>query len=68
MCDIHMPFVFSDVKKAMKIADKAIPTKEGYCGRSFGSCIRKSNDSSHKDWYEPNEPELEKDGLPLTTF
>ncbi|PGZ86724.1 hypothetical protein [Bacillus sp. AFS029533] len=66
--DIHLPFVFSDIKKAMKITNKAKSAKEGYCGCSFGSCIRKSNNLTHKDWYEPNEPEIEKDGLPLDHF
>lgn len=31
----------------------------------MGICIRESSNSSHKDWYEPNEPELERDGLPI---
>ncbi|MBY0013428.1 hypothetical protein H7K49_23385 [Paenibacillus typhae] len=63
-----MPFVFSDVKKAMNVANKAKPALKGHCGCSFGICIRESSDSSHKDWYEPNEPELEKDGLPTDHF
>jgi hypothetical protein len=66
--DIHLPFVLSDIKKAVKIANKAIPAKEGYCGCSFGSCIRNSNDSTNNDWYEPHELELENDGLPLDHF
>lgn len=63
-----MPFVFSDIKKAIKVADRAKPAKDGYCGCAFGDCIRTKNKSTNKDWYEPNEPELERNGLPLDYY
>jgi hypothetical protein len=38
------------------------------CGKTFGLCIREDASHSQKDWYEPNEPELEKAGLPWFYF
>jgi len=54
--------------KSKKIAKKATPTKEGYCGCSFGSCIRNNNNSNNNDWYEPHELVHENDVLPLDYF
>lgn len=45
----------------------------GACDEAFKAfhitydCTRKNKNGSH-DWYEPCEPELEKDGLPLDFF
>lgn len=63
-----MPFVFLNLKKALKFAKRAKPALTGHCGCSFGIYTRESSDLSHKDWYEPNEPELEKDGLHIDYF
>ena len=38
------------------------------CQRTFGLCIREDSINSQKDWYEPNEPELENARLPWFYF
>ena len=38
------------------------------CGCPFGSCVRLSKNQGDKDFYEPNEPLLEKEGLPWFYF
>lgn len=41
---------------------------EGSCGCPFGTCYRIEADNKNKDWFEPNEPEHDKNGLPYDYF
>jgi hypothetical protein len=41
---------------------------ENKCRETFGVCRRSGPNSSNNDWYEPCEPELEKQGLPWFYF
>lgn len=38
------------------------------CRATFGLCKRLAPDKCNKDWYDPCEPELEKNGLPWFYF
>lgn len=38
------------------------------CSETFGPCLRLDMNENYQDWYEPCEPELEKDGLPWNYF
>jgi len=40
----------------------------GGCGCRFGACTRSHVSDDARDWYEPNEPALQKDGLPWFYF
>lgn len=41
---------------------------EAGCGCTFGVCTRLDAIAGDRDWYEPNEPALEQDGLPWFYF
>ena len=41
---------------------------KGCCRETFGKCRRSTANQSDTDWYEPCEPELEKQGLPWFYF
>ena len=41
---------------------------QGGCGCGFGICTRMNPVTGDHDWYEPNEPAMERDGLPWFYF
>ncbi|MEW4369522.1 hypothetical protein [Paenibacillus kandeliae] len=59
----HLPFLFSHLEQATSIVDAAKPQQQARCGCVFGTCIRQSKSLNDKDRYEPNEPQLKKDGF-----
>ena len=46
----------------------ATPVNTPKCACSFGACVRAPNSDSETDWYEPNEPLLQKAELPWFYF
>jgi hypothetical protein len=48
--------------------DAWVDFPEGGCACDLGPCIRLSRAAGAKDWYEPHEPALERDGLPWFYF
>jgi hypothetical protein len=42
--------------------------QDDFCACTFGLCIRLDSINGDKDWYEPNEPELERASLPWFYF
>ena len=44
------------------------PVLRSGCGCTFGKCIRADKKNGDRDWYEPCEPALKKDGLPWFYF
>ncbi|MDY7226827.1 hypothetical protein [Hyalangium rubrum] len=59
------PGLHENVDAALK---QALPISEDQCGCSFGVCTRLDALKGDRDWYEPNEPELERAGLPWSFF
>jgi hypothetical protein len=56
---------FSNVNEALKVVTRE---QKSRCGCYFGICIRLDLVKGNIDWYEPNEVELAKDGLPWNHF
>lgn len=44
--------------------EHAQPILQSGCGCNFGTCVRNEREKGEKDWYEPVEPELEREGFP----
>lgn len=65
--DKRLPFQFNNIEEALNYINDAKPQSSEYCGCIFGNCNR-IDSSSNTDWYEPNEPALEKAGLPEDSF
>jgi len=59
------PGVSPSVEAAMR---GARPTADSFCGCSFGRCTRLGAPGADADGYEPNEPALERAGLPWFFF
>ncbi len=57
--------VYSNVAESLKAL---VPVSEGMCIWSFGLCRRLYPHPSLRDYYEPDEPELERHGLPWFYF
>ena len=66
--DKHLPYLYKNIYRAYKTSNKTRPVKKGYCGCSFGVCARLDIEKNNKDWYEPHEPQLEKNGLSHNHF
>ncbi|HWI55109.1 MAG TPA: hypothetical protein VNT57_05425 [Desulfobacteria bacterium] len=61
----YAPRVFRDLEDALESVQWV---SEESCGCSFGTCIRNEAEKGVHDWYEPNEPYLEKADLPWFYF
>jgi hypothetical protein len=48
--------------------DGWLEVKQSRCSCRFGTCKRLGLNKDDRDWYEPCEPELKKDGLPWFYF
>lgn len=59
------PGGYTDVEAALRATR---PTADGHCGCSFGLCTRLGAPGADADWYEPDEPALERAGLPWFFF
>ncbi len=59
------PGVHRNVTESLKAL---VPVSEGQCFCPFGFCRRLYPHPTLHDWYEPNEPELERHGLPWFYF
>jgi hypothetical protein len=59
---------YSSPEEALARFDEWVEFPEGGCSCTFGRCTRQDPVGGDRDWYEPNEPALERDGLPWFYF
>lgn len=59
---------YRSLQKALDRSDDFVEFPRGGCSCSFGVCTRLDPVAGDQDWYEPCEPELERDGLPWFYF
>ena len=60
--------LYNSVQEAITHRDDWVEFPQGGCRCSFGLCTRLDHVAGDRDWYEPCEPELERDGLPWFYF
>ncbi len=59
---------YSSVEEALANSGSLVKFPHGGCSCSFGICTRLDPVAGDRDWYEPCEPKLERDGLPWFYF
>ena len=59
---------YRSVQEALTRSDGWVRFPRGGCSCSSGLCTRLEPVAGNRDWYEPFEPELERDGLPWFYF
>src|SRR5688572_17896449 len=59
---------YRSFEEAIARRDDWVEFPQGGCACSFGLCTRLDPVDGDRDWYEPNEPALERDGLPWFYF
>lgn len=59
---------YRSLQEALNRRDDFVEFPQGGCSCSFGLCTRLDPIAGDRDWYEPCEPELERDGLPWFYF
>lgn len=59
---------YGSVREALARRDGWVDFPDGGCSCTFGVCTRLDPVAGDRDWYEPCEPALERDGLPWFYF
>ena len=60
--------LYRSFQEAFTCRDDWVELEQGGCSCTFGVCTRLDPLAGDRDWYEPCEPALERDGLPWFYF